>query len=111
MHARGEHDCFWHTGSVAVFLPQHSLSEIQRFGRLRFVHGFGFHITIPLVSRGLGCRGISVILCSMDKTLAANKSLEDNGGLAGSRVVGSVFMLWGFRAVPQLWRWAHKSYG
>ena len=35
-----------------------------------------------------------------------NKSLEDNGGLAGSRVVVFVFMLWGFRAVPQLWRWA-----
>lgn len=33
-----------------------------------------------------------------------NKSLEDNGGRAGSWVVGSVFMHWGFRAVPQLWR-------
>jgi hypothetical protein len=35
-----------------------------------------------------------------------NKSLEDNGGIAGSGVVGFVFMLWGFRAVPQLCRWA-----
>ena len=33
-----------------------------------------------------------------------NKSLEDNGGLAGSLVTGSVIMLSGFRAVPQLWR-------
>ena len=80
MHARGEHDCFWYTGSLAVFLPQHSLSEIQRFGRLRFVHSFGFHIAIPLVSRGLDCRGISVILCSMDKTLAANKITRANAG-------------------------------
>ena len=31
-----------------------------------------------------------------------NKSLEDNGGLAGSGVVDSVLMLSGFRAVPQL---------
>ena len=31
-----------------------------------------------------------------------NKSLEDNGGLAGSWVVVSVLMRWGFRAVPQL---------
>ena len=80
MHARGEHDCFWYTGGVAVFLPQHSLSEIQRFGRLRFVHGFGFHIAIPLVSRGLDSRGISVILCSMDRTLAANKITRANAG-------------------------------
>jgi hypothetical protein len=34
--------------------------------------------------------------------MTPNKSLEDNGGLAGSRAVGSVLMLSGFRAVPQL---------
>jgi hypothetical protein len=34
-----------------------------------------------------------------------NKALEDNGGLAGSWVVGSVLTFSGFRAVPQLWRW------
>ena len=42
----------------------------------------------------------------MNSTATANKTLEDNGGLAGSGVVGSAFMLSGFRAVPQLWRWA-----
>jgi predicted lipid-binding transport protein (Tim44 family) len=35
-----------------------------------------------------------------------NKSLEDNGGLAGGLLVGSMSMLSGFRAVPQLWCWA-----
>jgi hypothetical protein len=33
-----------------------------------------------------------------------NKSLEDNGGLAVSWVVGSVLMRFDCRAVPQLWR-------
>jgi hypothetical protein len=33
-----------------------------------------------LVSRGLDCRGISVIPCSMDKTLAANKITRANAG-------------------------------
>jgi hypothetical protein len=33
-----------------------------------------------LVSRGLDCRGISVILCPMDKTLAANKITRANAG-------------------------------
>src|SRR5664280_1311914 len=32
--------------------------------------------------------------------------LRTTAGFAGSWVVGSMFMLGSFRAVPQLWRWA-----
>jgi hypothetical protein len=34
--------------------------------------------------------------------MTPNKSLEDNGGLAGSGVIGSVLIHLGSRAVPQL---------
>jgi hypothetical protein len=61
-----------------------------------------WHVAHGRVDHWCGSCWISLNAASTSILAAVNNSLEDNGGLAGSRVVGSVFMLWGCRAMPQL---------